>query len=259
MRTLLSTFLFLWLAQCYIFSQTIPVESSEVAKLLKQVEQKLPENYRFPAAYIENRSTLNSVEMSRLQSVIASQWPELLNNLDAVAPTRNQKTILLIASQELKPEEYIKLLEKTVDLAESGKIDPQLLGWALFPYSKNTRGVLEYNYDKPTVKKLLFRAKSLFHDYPSKIKYCDAVLSGVIKKNIENEYANNHPWPKSTPTDNAPNSPSVSHSESTMPHTEQTSPSTIQHNQSYSSFPIVSIGILMLVIIGLAVYLLRRK
>jgi len=175
-----------------IIMKAATAQNSQINSLLKQIENKIPENYRYPEAIVEGKSWQKSSEFAQLQSVIQTTWPTLLNNLQTVAPSEVNKTILFVAMQSLSTDNYLQFLDKAVGLAEAKSVDKHLLKWALFPADKNVRGVLDYNYDKPIARDILQRVKLLYAGDQDMVNYCNATLSGETKRNAE-RYFNDNP------------------------------------------------------------------
>lgn len=118
-----------------------------------------------------------------LQNEIVALGPNVMDELESVAPSSMAKAIFMVTLQALPPESYLKVLDKSVELAEKGKLEKPLLYWALFPQQKNVRGILSENYKQPEVIRIVNRSKVLFANDKIRVGFFDAILSGEVKKN----------------------------------------------------------------------------
>lgn len=135
-----------------------------------------------------------------LQKQVGTTWPQIISNIQSVAPSEGEKVVILMAFESsLSSDNYLQFVDQVVGLVENKTLDKQFLLWALFPSDKNTREVFSYNYDKPVVKDILQRVKTLYADKPNIGKFCDSVLSGGAKNESEDYHKDNPAETKSTP------------------------------------------------------------
>jgi hypothetical protein len=167
-------------------------QNTQINNLLLQVENKIPANYRYPEAIVDSVNWKKTSEFSQLQNAIQGNWPIILQNVQTVAPSDVDKTILFAAFQSMPSDSYLQFLDQATGLAQNNVIDKRLLKWELFPSNKNVRGVLDYNYDKPVVKDILQKVKGLYSNDPNMVQYCNDALAGKTKKNAE-AYFNDNP------------------------------------------------------------------
>jgi len=241
-------------------------DTSQIAavnKLLANIESNIPEQYRYPESIIEGKNWQQAPEFNQLKSIISTSWPYLLSNIQVVAPTEINKLILFSSFQSLPADEYLSFLDQAVALAEVKTIDKRLLQWALMPGDKNVRGVLAYNYDKPVSKDILTRVEKLFSNDPNILKFCGAILSGESKKTAEEYFKNNINDPRPKPANKAVGQndfelPSyLSNGTKLAPRPATTPPRVAE--QPLPSFPTVPVAIVVAVIVGILLFILRRK
>jgi len=184
-----------------LMSQEPSISLQKASTLLDQINTKKSQRpgWDEPSTAIESgRTGLEKLpEFVELEQITRTAWPQLIANIQTVAPSRMSKTVLFLAFQSLPTDDYLQFLDQAVGLAENKIIDKQLLDWALLPWNKNVRGVLAYNYEKPVVKDILQRVKVLYADDPNMVGLYSGVLSGTAKKEME-EYYNE------VPTDSRP-------------------------------------------------------
>jgi hypothetical protein len=249
-------------------TDAMKADTAQVKNLLTQIENKIPENYRYPDAVMEGGNWRKSVEATQLQNLIQTEWPALLTNLQAVAPSDTDKTILFVALQSLPQDNYLQFLNQATGLAQSGAVNKQLLKWALFPSDKNQRGVLDYNYNKPLVKIILQKVKTLYANDPDMVKFCNDVLSGATKQNDETYFTNNpdetRPVPAEQTANQTPKAALLPNAGSTngtvMPSSQsaaiqQTSTATESKREMWPW----AVGALVLVALGLGIYIRSKK
>lgn len=179
-----------------LMSQELNTPAQKAKILLNQIQAKKSQRpgWDEPSTAIESgASSLRKMpEFVELQHVTSAAWPQIVSNIQSVAPSEVSKAILFVALQSLPADDYLQFVDKAVGLAENRTIKKRLLKWALFPADKNVRGVLDYNYNKPVVKDILQRVEVLYADDPNMVKYCEATLSGESKKEAE-AYLNDNP------------------------------------------------------------------
>lgn len=253
-------------------SQDPSMSFQKASELLEQIntnESQRP-GWDEPSTAIESgRKGLGKLpEFVKLEQMARTTWPQLVSNIQTVAPSRMSKTVLFVALQSLPPDDYLQFLDQAVGLAEGKTIDKQLFKWALFPADKNVRGVLDYNYDKPVVRDILQKVRVLYADDPNMVKYCDTALSGEAKKNAEAYFIDNPDEPRPGPALNkgAPTSPKSKISKSIIQQTSQATPiQSLPTLTPQASAPVVEkkstlwpwlIGIIVLalIVIGLLVW-----
>ena len=107
-------------------------------------------------------------------------WRSVLDNLNEIAPTDNQKMIIMRAGGALDAQDYLNYLEKIRELRISGKIDSKTFDDALANENDLKGGFLDVNYQNPQVRKFV---ESLHGLVPS--KDIDELLSGKGKAEFE--------------------------------------------------------------------------
>jgi hypothetical protein len=245
----------------YIIMNTMAATSQDMDQtksLLGQIENKMKQRglgWAEPSVVVE--SGLNGMakmpEFVKLEQLAHASWPQMMTNIETVAPSKLSKTILFVSFQSLPIDDYLQFLDQAVGLAENKIIDKQLLNWALLPWDKNVRGVLDYNYEKPVVKDILHRVKSLYPGDPSMTRLCDGVLSGRAKKEDEayfNEVPADHrPFPAQQ---------SLGTNIATPPHAATKASPTVAHSVPLSQRPItwIAVGALFLIVGG--VFVLKK-
>ena len=128
-----------------------------------------------------------------LQKQAGTAWPQIVANIQNVAPTEERQAIILMAFESsLTPDQYLQFVDQVTGLVGNKVVDKQFLLWALFPTDKNMRQVFAYNYDKPVVKDILSKVKALYPEKPGLSQFCDSVLSGAAKQESE-AYLNDNP------------------------------------------------------------------
>ena len=196
-----------------------------------------------------------------LFNYMRANWRSVLNNLDEIAPTDNQKIIITRACGALDAEQYLDYLETIRDLRISGKIDSQVFEDALSNENDLKGGFLSVNYQNPKVRTFV---KSLEGLIPS--KSIDDILSGKDEKDYEiilesegNQIDTSLLLPTSTSgTTNSPQSvaPSPTIKSSDIP--SQPTPASQAQTEYRRSLFYCAIIALIIVIILIAV-VLRRK
>jgi hypothetical protein len=243
-----------------LLSQESDMPIQKAKKLLEQIESKLSQKpgWDEPSVAIESgvRGLSKIPEFVELQQITVTASPQIISNIQSVAPSRMSKTILFVALQALPPEEYLQFLDQAVGLTEKKTVDRQLLKWSLFAADRNVRGVLDYYYDKQVTKDILRRVKALYSDDPNMVKYCDQALSGEGMKASE-AYLNDNPSePRSVPAQRNINQGSVVSDGSKNATSTKNEP--IQSKSFSIPLPLFAALIAMFVIAGLW-FMLRRK
>jgi hypothetical protein len=239
----------------YIIMNTMAATSQDMDQtksLLGQIENKMKQRglgWAEPSVVVE--SGLNGMakmpEFVKLEQLAHASWPQMMTNIETVAPSKLSKTILFVSFQSLPIDDYLQFLDQAVGLAENKIIDKQLLEWILLPGSKNVRGVLDYNYEKPVVKDILHRVKSLYADSPNMAGLCDAILSGAAKKEMDEYYnevpADHRPFPAQQ---------SLGTNSATPTHAISTASPTVAQSVPLSQRPItwIAVGAFLLIIGG---------
>ncbi|HSI14837.1 MAG TPA: hypothetical protein VK961_22480 [Chthoniobacter sp.] len=168
--------------------------AGKTADLLKKIEIEISarKGWDYPIFAIENPHVLKKVpEFQELQTEVHESWPAAMSNLDAVAPSPMEKTILFIAMQSSSVDDYLRFLDRACELTTNHVLDRQLLKYALFPGDKNLRGLLDATHDRSITKSILRKAQILYADDQNMARYCSAALSGETERNTRAYFDDN--------------------------------------------------------------------
>lgn len=124
----------------------------------------------------------NSPEFQKFIPIVPSVWQEALDHLSEVAPDRESRLVLLHALVFLPPNEYLKCLNRLLDLYEEGKItEDEYIYLFISPSRDVNEWFLAYNAKDPRVLKLLLRMKAAFPDSVLVPGAVDQYITGKAK------------------------------------------------------------------------------
>ena len=123
-----------------------------------------------------------SPEFRRLAMVLTNSWEQSLANESAIAPDSLSRVILLNALLFLPPDEYLKRLNRVLDLYLDGKIPrDEFLYLFWFPPRYENGWFLSFNYANPKVVAFLKRVRIAFKEDKGIVSSADFILSGRAK------------------------------------------------------------------------------
>ena len=240
-------------------------QPDNIREIIKSIHKAIDEHQITDPRYMP-ASMAFLPEYKKLVSQIDNTWAMSLNNLQSIAPDSLSQFILFDALQELPPEEYLQVLDKAVDLRNSGVISDSVLMNEIIFTSGDKWGFLATNYKDPRVIQLLQKLKQAVAKDPSAVKSVDDLLSGSDKIAVENNIRYNPDYqgrsvkklspapgtstPTITQTTSTKTMPIAALPTSSQPATPQT---TAAMQQAPSHFPLVWIivGAIVLIIGGL--------
>ena len=208
-------------------------------------------------------------EFRELEEEVDGGWKTALENLNEVAPSTSDQFILFNALENLPAEDYVKSLYVDADLFAQGKLrKPVFLNNILFT-SGTKWGFLAVNYQNPEVAQLLQKVKTLISADAAVIKSIDNILSGQGKTTVEDNIKINPDYRNRSIKALAMDSFTAKSSDATPSSNPHTAPSfaapaaakssPIAETKPASAFPILPAVIVVGLLVGVAVFFLRRK
>jgi len=95
-------------------------------------------------------------KLTEFTNYMTSNWVQVLDNFDAVAPTIRKKLVILAACEALSPTDYLAFLEKLARLSQAPGFDVKVWNGVISP-TKLKEGFLAYNYQNPRVSAVINR------------------------------------------------------------------------------------------------------
>ena len=120
------------------------------------------------------------------EGYLKNNWREVLNDLNTITPTNNEKCKIVIGCEQ-----------KTEELFARGQIDMVVVEKVLAPSAARS-GFLAANWQHPAVRSLMDKFRNLIPANNYLKSYPDAVLSGKAKKDLDEmnrNYGENGPTP----------------------------------------------------------------
>jgi hypothetical protein len=114
------------------------------------------------------------------QDYLKKNWKDVLNNIQTIAPTDNEKCKIVLGCEALPDDEYLGFLQKIEQLFAQHRIDMTVVETALAP-SEARSGFLADNWKNPAVKSLMEQFRILIPAGHYLKSYPDKVLSGKAK------------------------------------------------------------------------------
>lgn len=246
----------------------LPAEAKKTQVLMSKVYEAMRKDGMTDAR--DDRGAMRRIpEFHNLSAQATGIWETVLDNLNAIAPSKSDQVMLLDALSTLPPETYLKAVHKSVDLYKQGDFDGDILtSYFMFNDGPNW-GIFEVNYKNPEVVQILNSLRDLFANDLKLANTIDHILSGKGKVTIENNIKNNpdyrHRSINSVLLDKPITDPNFEKKRSTEP---VASPKAISANTETSErsdmarghdFRIRSVVILIVIIAASGIYLSRRK
>ncbi len=101
-----------------------------------------------------------------LQTELIQSWQVALSDLDEIAPTDIEKTIVLCSCWRLSETAFIKFLNATADLADKKGISPELFKWCQWPLEGELNGFLLRKHANPEVQAFVLRSRRILENNP---------------------------------------------------------------------------------------------
>lgn len=161
----------------------------QVQSALRQAEYAVPEQRRklgyFTEDYHHNQDGWQCApEFVQLQELVSGNWREVLDNIvEITGDSKIQQVILCASFFSLPQEDFFHCLNRIADLCLSDDMPNWAFLWAIGAYEMATTPMHRFslNYDNPVVIEVLEKTKII---QPSKSEWCDAVLSGKLKRQL---------------------------------------------------------------------------
>lgn len=263
------------------WNPVVAQESTQMAMYAKTLsdlyESLTPDEQREPA--LAPAQWRESAQYKSLVHLSPDVWQEATQQLDTIAPSQAERTILFQSFEGLPPSDYLRFLKSSLDLYQQKRISALEFERVFSPPGR-MRFFLAYNYDSPEVRGFLKSVQTL-NISESIADNIGDYISGNEKQRIiafrnahpelakpvpllEGGYAPPDPATSMTPDPmSAPlwlNAQKASGQNVSPPIglNEQSTPP-LNSKQSQASFPIVPVAILALAIIAVIVVLMRRK
>ncbi len=188
--TAVSFFMFVALAetnQNQNASQSFEVQASE---LVTQIDQQLHSPLK---EFFEMSQIMSTVQaapsFSALVTLTLNKWENILDNWDSIVTNDNTRLIQIHALMFLPPEDYLKCLERMLDLYKKGLISSHEYGVMLFSAENDKQWFLAYNYKAPEVVAFLDKLEETFKG----VQYMQSIIKSVRsgKRKAREEYFRN--------------------------------------------------------------------
>lgn len=170
-----------WIALCLVF---------ENIKSLGVAADEPPQEIRVcleQSTIAENNSLSGPEPCVRvLMEYMRSNWRSVLDDLDAIAATERQKSVLMRAGESLDPEDYLELLRRVRDLRVASRISSRVFDDAIIA-GEYKEGFLAFNYQRLEVREFVESLRPLRP--PERQEGLDNILSGKAKERIERRWA----------------------------------------------------------------------
>ncbi len=124
-------------------------------------------------------------EYRALQEALKQDWPVAISNLNEIAKTDLEKTIVLCSSWYISKEDFAVFLGEAATLVEQGELNRDIFMWCQNPFESPLHGFLIRNYKDPRVQDILIRTRAIFSDQPERVATYDRILSGKSLKGLE--------------------------------------------------------------------------
>jgi len=139
--------------------------------------ERLTEDETLPRLETDGKIFIEYVVINRVQ---------LLTEFVEQAPTLEKQKLLAAAMEFSTPINYLAVLDGICVLKEDGKIDDELLSFAIRG-TVIVKGFLSFNYQHSDIQALINRVKMLLPDDSDLQPYLDSILNGS-QKIIDNRY-----------------------------------------------------------------------
>jgi hypothetical protein len=120
------------------------------------------------------------------QDYLKKNWRDVLNNIQTVAPTDNEKCKIVLGCEALPDDEYLSFLQKIEELFAQHRIDMTVVESALNPSAARS-GFLADNWKNPAVHSLMTQFRNSIPAGHYLKSYPDKVLSGKAKAEKDDE------------------------------------------------------------------------
>jgi hypothetical protein len=191
-------------------------------------------------------------------------WQNAINNLASVAPTNDDQTILFQSFESLSPWSYMQFLNRALDLYSQGKIKLIVFENIFFPAGK-MQFFISHNYDQPEVAAFLEKAEEVLKKKGEPLMFnVQEARSGKLKQLHDVARAQHLELTKlPIPLLRPPVKPLANAASITSTSIQQSEPvtwptPTVDAEKPESGFPIVLVAIMAALLVGGAVFLLRR-
>jgi len=151
-------------------------------------------------------------EFNELKKVAAQHWRIILENIEEIAPSENQKMFLLLSlvamsldepfnsdnrSKEMLKrmstvtmplEEAFQCQSKIADLCLDKRISKKMYGLIHTCFFMHTNNAPSFNYRHPAVIEFMKKYKTIYADDKEKQKRADEILSGKNKRDLQKHW-----------------------------------------------------------------------
>lgn len=109
---------------------------------------------------------------------VKANWSTMLDNIDTVASTARQQTLIIAAAESLPGRDYIQFTNKLCDQRAAGKVNQSAFEQAISGITPKKHGFLPYNYQDNQVRQLVQRFQGMFAPSHEIQSFLSEVLSG---------------------------------------------------------------------------------
>jgi hypothetical protein len=117
-----------------------------------------------------------------LSTYMATNWTEALSSWKTAAPNEMDETLLVIASQEMPPVEYLQFLQSALPLASQEIIDKQILRRVFLSYNQQEI-FWTVKFERADVRRMLELARRTFADDSQTAAVISSFLNGDALQN----------------------------------------------------------------------------
>jgi len=156
-----------------VFLLTISAFSLEVPDNVRQYMEA-------PGAITEDMALAGGPSLPAFQDFVSKNWRGILDNFNSVAPTDNQKCVVVVGCENLSDKEYLAFLQRIGDMYSSGVIDNKVIDTVLGP-SEERAGFLAENAQNRIVLSFLEKVRARTPNGDPEKSFLDDALSGKAK------------------------------------------------------------------------------